>query len=327
MNKRIFVPALFSLVLVSLFLPFVKYEAFGFELFTRTGFQLAYELDSVIFIQVLALAALAGIILSLMGNKSTASIITFSGAVGLVSLGIYMFSIISKTPDPYIGSNIVLEYGSYLAFIAILAATLLSFINLQSPSSKGSVNPGRMVPGAGPLGRATPQGRPYGSESSNINQQVNTPYESRGYHPQTSPVHHAMPPAGYQSPTAAAQRNVPQHYQQVVTGPASGNPKLVGISGQYAGQKIDLGSGPVTIGRDPSIANLVYMQTKQEVSRKHCTISYDFNRHSFTIIDSSTNGTYLLPHQRIIQGKPVQIYSGSRFFISDPNEQFEVRFE
>jgi len=128
-------------------------------------------------------------------------------------------------------------------------------------------------------------------------------------------------------PTDRAPVNFPHYNKLSGFIPAVKIPLLVGISGQYAGQKIGLDKGPVVIGRDPMVANLIYANSDKAVSRKHCTVSYDRGRSYFTIVDTSTNGTFLLPQERLRQGMPVQIESGSRFFISDPSEQFEVRVE
>jgi hypothetical protein len=122
-------------------------------------------------------------------------------------------------------------------------------------------------------------------------------------------------------------REIPKYYSSVDVNKPDTSPKLVGISGQYAGQKVDLGSGKVSIGRDPSIANLIYPHSFKDISRKHCTVSYDPDRKSFFIEDDSTNGTFLFPQNRLKQGQPVQINNGTRFFLSDPSEQYEVKME
>jgi hypothetical protein len=320
MSQKTFIPVSFSLALLSMFLPFLRYEVFGWDLFSMTGFELIFSIQSVINVQIFALAAVAGIILSFTGNQSTSLLTTICGAVGLLALGILMFMGTGAFTSLYP------EFGLYIAGFFMLAATLLSLMSLQTPAFSGARTQGRTAPAAGHLGGSPPQRTPYSPRNISVNQQMHSLDDTQGYPSVQSPTNQATVPMGY-THTAAAPRNVPQHYQHVASGLMAGYPKLIGISGQYAGQRIDLSSEPVTIGRDPGIANLVYRQTNKDVSRRHCTVSYDHNRQSFTIVDSSTNGTFILPYERLIQGKQVQIESGARFFISDPSEQFEVRLD
>jgi hypothetical protein len=321
MSQKTFIPVSFSLALLSMFLPFIRYEVFGWDLFSMTGFELVFSIESVINVQIFALAAVVGIISSFTGNQSTPLLTTICGSVGLLALGTFTFMGTGAF------SGLYAEYGLYLAGFFMLAATLLSLMNLQTPAFSGAKSQGLTAPGAGHFGGLPPQRIPHHPRNINVDQQMRSPTDTQGYPSVQSPINQTTVPMGY-LPTAAAPRNiVPQHYQNVTTGLLAGYPKMIGISGQYAGQKIDLSSGPVTIGRDPSIANLVYRQTNKDVSRRHCTVSYDHSRQSFTIVDTSTNGTFLLPFERLTQGRQVQINSGTRFFISDPSEQFEVRVD
>jgi len=85
--------------------------------------------------------------------------------------------------------------------------------------------------------------------------------------------------------------------------PASGAsgrlPVLKGISGLYAGSKFALNTGPVTIGRDQSVARVVYPQDYEQISRRHLTIHFDPAAENFLIEDSSSNGTYLSNGSRL----------------------------
>jgi len=116
------------------------------------------------------------------------------------------------------------------------------------------------------------------------------------------------------SVTSAIQRNIFNY----------STPKLIGVSGRYAGQVVDLSRGQVAIGRDPNVAHLTYPNTNDYISRKHCVIHFDENRQKFILQDTSTNGTYLYPGERLAYGLPVQIESGTRFFIGEPREQYEL---
>jgi len=104
-------------------------------------------------------------------------------------------------------------------------------------------------------------------------------------------------------------------------------PVVKGISGQFVGQIIELIDDSLIIGRDPRLAQLVYPQGVEEISRKHCKVSYDKNSQKFAIEDSSSNGTFLSSNQKLEPGKPYTLNQGDRFYLVDPKEVFEVRLE
>lgn len=104
-------------------------------------------------------------------------------------------------------------------------------------------------------------------------------------------------------------------------------PLLKGVAGAFAGQNIELVDNQLTIGRDPRLAQLVYPQDKEEISRKHCTIRFDESTHKFTLIDSSSNGTYLSSNQKLEPGQTYHLNPGDRFYLAEPGEVFELRVE
>ncbi len=109
-----------------------------------------------------------------------------------------------------------------------------------------------------------------------------------------------------------------------MAGPKAG---IKGISGQFAGQNVDMVQGQLVIGRDPKMAQLVYPQSFDEISRKHVTIRYDESSQKFSLEDSSSNGTFLTSGQRLESGKLHYLNKGDRFYLSDPKEVFELNFE
>lgn len=121
--------------------------------------------------------------------------------------------------------------------------------------------------------------------------------------------------------------------QVVVPSPASRasvlvqKPVLKGISGHFAGQTLELDQSYLSIGRDARQCQLVFSHHSEEISRKHCTVRFDQSGQTFTIEDSSSNGTYLLSGERIPQGKITQLRSGDRFYLSTQENLFEVRLE
>lgn len=106
-----------------------------------------------------------------------------------------------------------------------------------------------------------------------------------------------------------------------VSGASGRLPVLKGISGLYAGSKFALNTGPVTIGRDQSVARVVYPQEYEQISRRHLTIHFDPAAENFLIEDSSNNGTYLSngsrlqPHQVLPPGETLTLANTAETFI------------
>ncbi len=107
----------------------------------------------------------------------------------------------------------------------------------------------------------------------------------------------------------------------------STRPVLKGISGQFAGKTIELSEGQVVIGRDPRLAQLVYLQSNEDISRKHCSVFFDEKLRKFVLEDFSSNGTYLSANEKLTSGNPAYLNSGDRFYLSNPKEVFEVKME
>jgi|GEM_PF-1848599 len=104
-------------------------------------------------------------------------------------------------------------------------------------------------------------------------------------------------------------------------------PVVKGVSGHFAGQTLELSNNQLVIGRDPRLAQLVYPQDREEISRKHLTIRFDEQTQKFNLIDSSSNGTYLSSKQKLEPGQAYYLNSGERFYLADPKEVFEVNVE
>lgn len=70
-------------------------------------------------------------------------------------------------------------------------------------------------------------------------------------------------------------------------------PGLMGVSGDFAGQKIPVKAESINIGRDAKCCQIVILHDN-DVSRCHCSIRYDNIKHCFVLTDlSSTHGTYI----------------------------------
>ncbi|WP_123043168.1 FHA domain-containing protein [Cohnella candidum] len=103
-------------------------------------------------------------------------------------------------------------------------------------------------------------------------------------------------------------------------------PRLCGIAGEFAGASYRLAAGRLSIGRDPAVCHVVFPVDIGEVSRKHCTLSYEEESGVFSLEDhGSSNGTYLTDGEKLQPGKRYQLRSGQRFALSGSTHWFEVR--
>ena len=135
---------------------------------------------------------------------------------------------------------------------------------------------------------------------------------------------YAAPPSAPAPVTMARPEPAPAVTQARRSQP---RPVLKGVAGRFAGQTIELVEGQLAIGRDPRLAQLVYPQSSEEISRKHCTVRFDDKTQKFVLEDSSSNGTFLSSNQKLDSGKPYYLNSGERFYLADPKEVFEVKLE
>jgi len=107
-------------------------------------------------------------------------------------------------------------------------------------------------------------------------------------------------------------------------------PLLRGLAGQYAGMEIELNDEPLAIGRDPRMSQLVLTEGTgwDEVSGRHCTVTYDFEKKYFLLEDNwSSNGTFVAPRREVKPGGPVLLRNRDRFYLSTENIMFEVIME
>lgn len=72
------------------------------------------------------------------------------------------------------------------------------------------------------------------------------------------------------------------------------NVKLEMISGDYKGNVFDMKPGDkITFGRDSSVCQIVFDKNDVNISRKHCTISYDTVSGEIVVKNYSQNGTFV----------------------------------
>lgn len=106
----------------------------------------------------------------------------------------------------------------------------------------------------------------------------------------------SIPPQGFAAPAPqpAAQHVAPSG--SVTQSPPSQrvqmNPRLLGVTGEYANMTIPVDASGMVLGRDVDRCNLVL--NSSDVSRVHARVSFDFAKGQFLLEDmGSTNGVFI----------------------------------
>ncbi len=103
-------------------------------------------------------------------------------------------------------------------------------------------------------------------------------------------------------------------------------PELIGIKGPLAGMIYQIGDNGLIIGRDSVSCQVVIPASQAKVSRVHCYLTFNKVSGMFVLSDrNSTHGTFLANGSRISYAQPVALKSGDRFYLSTPENTFEVR--
>lgn len=99
-------------------------------------------------------------------------------------------------------------------------------------------------------------------------------------------------------------------------------PVLVGISGEYEGQELNISSGEeIVMGRDAQKCNLVF--TSENVSKIHCRITFNFKENVYYVTDYSKNGV-LAGGKALAKNMPQRVSRGTRISFAE-NEVFQLR--
>ncbi|GAP36693.1 trypsin-like serine protease [Piscinibacter sakaiensis] len=103
-------------------------------------------------------------------------------------------------------------------------------------------------------------------------------------------------------------------------------PHLAGLSGPLRGVSVDLAKGPIAIGRDPRVSHLALPAGCDDVSKRHCLVRLAPDGRHFLLEDCwSTNGTFLASGERLAPGSTREVPPGTRFYLSDASQMFELR--
>lgn len=80
----------------------------------------------------------------------------------------------------------------------------------------------------------------------------------------------------------------------IPTAPAAAAARLEGVTGMYAGSSFPLTPDkPVILGRDGTVAQIVFSQGAEKISRRHCEVVFDTRLNKYRVTDFSSNGTYV----------------------------------
>lgn len=95
---------------------------------------------------------------------------------------------------------------------------------------------------------------------------------------------------------------------------------ITATKGQYEGSIVEF-DGSIVIGRDPACAELIIDDSN--VSRMHCTITFEPKDHTYIVTDHSTNGTFI-GRERLEKGKSRIVPKGTFLIIGQSGNNFRL---
>ena len=92
------------------------------------------------------------------------------------------------------------------------------------------------------------------------------------------------------------------------------------ITGSMEGRQFELEDGKTyTIGKDASLANILFDASYNMVSRVHCTVTYNAKFDKYFVIDCSSNGTYFENGTRLAKNTRTPVTRGTILKLADDN--------
>lgn len=92
---------------------------------------------------------------------------------------------------------------------------------------------------------------------------------------------------------------------------AAAQPELKGVAGMYAGSSFRLKPDQaVVLGRDASVAQIVFSQGAEKISRRHCSVVFSSRLQKYQVVDYSSNGTFVAG-SRLQPNVPVTLPRGT----------------
>lgn len=102
---------------------------------------------------------------------------------------------------------------------------------------------------------------------------------------------------------------------------------VIVLSGLLAGAEIPLRNQEVIyIGKDPQRANIVFSGDFPNVSRLHCSVSYEEKFNKYFVTDCSKNGTfYAKTKERFLPGKRTSVHAGTILLLGNDKAVIQVK--
>jgi hypothetical protein len=98
---------------------------------------------------------------------------------------------------------------------------------------------------------------------------------------------------------------------------------LLGLSGEYEGQRLPLMVQGLTFGRDAAVSNIVFSSHTSGISKRHCKVYFQQGR--VMVEDTySSNGTFLGDGTRIPAGEPRELKHGDVLRLVDERNAFRL---
>jgi hypothetical protein len=116
----------------------------------------------------------------------------------------------------------------------------------------------------------------------------------------------------------------PQPASYAPSGGGSGG-SISGVAGVYVNQTFDLRPGEELImGRDASHSHIIFEQSEEKVSRKHCGVQFDPRNQCYIVTDYSSNGTFLGTGAQLAPMVQTQLPRGTVVALGNRQNQFRL---
>ncbi len=100
---------------------------------------------------------------------------------------------------------------------------------------------------------------------------------------------------------------------------------LVGVSGMWTDAEFFNNSGvAVVIGRDASQCHVVISENAEKISRKHCTVDFDYKNNVYMVTDHSTYGTFLENGKKLVTNLPTPVECQAIIILGDEKNAFRL---
>ncbi|MEP7364051.1 MAG: FHA domain-containing protein [Acidobacteriota bacterium] len=141
---------------------------------------------------------------------------------------------------------------------------------------------------------------------------------------QWQPAQAAFPPPQYS----------PQPLPPKPPRPEPTNPlfEIIGLSGEYAGQRLRPGDTELVFGRDAAMVHVVYPANLSSISKRHCRLFANSAGRIWIEDTWSANGTFVAELKpgaraattRLPAGTPHELQPGDAFCLSGPDQMFRL---